>query len=454
MQNNYVLGVSVGESFAEFCLLYQSQPVSQKRIFLARENLKQNLIQFLAENQDFKPIRAFVSIKVPTKLFELQLNNSICHIVTEGLEDWLSSHSEGANLPTNKNLIFSISERILADGSVHTPLQVMDLESISKKIQLAGSKKICLHFLNSNTNPIHLKQAKNFLTEKGFEIFGSETNMGTSEVRRWNKNYFSAIISSVFIERQKEVCQALGDQLESSQIHFLSSDDALIRSEKSQEIYTQFSASSAMGLTWGLPQNADLLYLGLEKFQLISSSNWTENWNSAWGNVHIPHLRTFDLKTQPTSGIFSNTFGRLDFASQQEGWEPGPIFLGRGQKLTLIDLWSESGKINKIEGLKDQISLSGVQRFKSTFLAQTKTFKGETNDISQSIKSMQSLGLQKIAIEAILQREKKKLILMGPLAPVFANVFKKDPYTVVEMNDFCESRAVGLHGAKLLGGDL
>lgn len=58
------------------------------------------------------------------------------------------------------------------------------------------------------------------------------------------------------------------------------------------------------------------------------------------------------------------------------------------------------------------------------------------------MKEMQSLSVQRIAMESRLRRQTKKLIVTGPLAPLFSNIFKKDPHTKVIPNEFSESNAL------------
>ena len=91
MQKSVQLGVSVGESFAEYTLLSNSEPIAQKRVYLAREGLKQSLSQFISENLENKPHQAFVSLRLPKKLLDFELSGAVAHIATEGFEHWLNN---------------------------------------------------------------------------------------------------------------------------------------------------------------------------------------------------------------------------------------------------------------------------------------------------------------------------------------------------------------------------
>lgn len=449
MPKSFVLGVSVGESFAEYTLLANSKPVAQKRSYLLRENLKQSLQQFLSENSAHQPTTAFVSLRLPKKLLNYHLSGAVAHITTEGFEHWLQLCEKGERL-TSKDLLFSIHERILADGTVEVPLKCEELDPIIAKMQLMSCKKVCLHFLHAATNPAHVQLAKSYLEEKGLQVFTPEPSDTPHESTRWKRNALNATISNVLEDRKNEVLKALEGIVTEEEIHFVTSEGKFFKKDVSQNIGSQFAASTALGLQLGSPIKADVLYLGFENFVLISSHTWAQTWESPWGKIAVPHLSTKELSIQPTLGIALNVFQRFDFSNTQEGWEPGPMFLGRGQKPCLLDLWSENAKLNKLQALEDRSSATGIQRFKNSLVAIAKTSSARDMDLGHLTKEMQSLTLQRLAMEACMLRQSEKMIVAGPLASVFANAFKKDPHTTVHGSEFSESEATALFGIKAL----
>ncbi|XGC81703.1 hydantoin utilization protein [Bdellovibrio bacteriovorus] len=450
MQNRFVLGVSVGESFAEYSLLSGEEALAQKRVYLSRENLKTSLTQFLAEQKQ-KPEHVFVSLRLPKKLLDYRFGGAVAHLTTEGFENWLDVCGTKHAALTNKDLIFSINERVLANGTIEAPLKIEDLEAISAKLSLVDCKKICLHFLHSNKNPSHLMQAQQFFTEKGLEVFVPD-NADGAETERWNKNALNATMSSLFEERKKEVLEAC-EGIPAEKIYFLSSSGKLINS-KNEALESLFAATTAMGMVLGADKNTDVLYLGLENFWLISGQQWKESWNSAWGDVALKHLQFDELGIQPTLGISLNSFNRFDFNTTQEGWEPGPMFLGRGQKSCLLDLWAENTKLAKTAGLEDRLVPQGITRFKNSLFALSKISKIRDNEVTTITKELQSLSMHRLAMESYLKRKSKKLLVTGPLANVFANVFKKDAQTSVDVKDFAESTATAVFGMKTLEASL
>lgn len=443
MQNRLLLGVSVGESFAEYSLLSDSKPLAQKRVYLSRESLKQSLSQFVSEQGDVKPIKAFIGLRLPKKLLDYRFSGAVAHLTTEGFEHWLSVC--GKNSLTSKDMLFSVPERLSADGKVQKALKTEDLEAIASKLQLMDCKKICLHLLHAVTYPVHEEKARAFFQEKGFEVFTPEKSDTPDEIRRWNRNALNATTSSLFSERKAEILAALENVLTAQDIHFLNASGKVAAAQDAQ-MEGLFSASTAMGLAFTGKDKADILYLGLENFYLISGRSWSSAWESPWGSVELHHLSHKELGIQPTLGIALNNFGRFDFTSAQEGWEPGPMFLGRGQKPSLLDLWAENAKLTKLQGLEDRFSTPGIQRFKNSLFALSKITRSRENDLNFITKEMQSLSMQRLAMEAFLHRQSTKMIVTGPLASVFANAFKKDSHTVIDGNEFSESQALALCG--------
>ncbi len=450
MQNRFLLGISVGESFAEFSLLSGDEPLAHKRIFLARENLKSSLQQFLAEHHDKVPQKVFISLRFSEKLLDQRFSGAIAQVTTEGFENWLNLRREPKFSLNNKDLSFAVNERVRADGSVEKSLDIAELEAIATKLQLVQCKKICLYFLHSNTNPLHINTARSFFLEKGFEVFTPERTDNSDEVSRWNKNSLNAAISGVIEELQKDLAEAL-NSIPSENIHYVSSEGKLFeRDAKDNPLSSLFSLYTALAQTYATKDASDILYLGLESFVLISGNKWNKIWQSPWGETEVSHPWVTKLKLQPTSGLDLNVFERVDFLSRNEGWEPGPMFLGRGQKLTLLDLWSENTKLAKVPGLEDRIAASGVQRFKNSLLALSKISRNHNNDQSHVIKDLQSLAIQRMALQSRLDRQNERIVVTGPLAEIFGNAFKKDKKAKVVPQAFTDATATALMGLRQL----
>ena len=451
MQNRFLLGVSVGESFAEYCLLEGTQVIATKRAYLSRENLKNSLQQFISGHSDKKIQKAAVSLRVSEKLLDYHLNGAVAHITTEGFENWLDLHKCEYTSLTTTDLKFSLRERVQADGTVSTPLSMEELEAIAAKLEMVQTKKVALHLLHASINPSHETAAKNYLIEKGFEVFTPERTDNGDEVSRWRKNSLNATVAGLFSDLKKDITDALQGAVDSKDIHYLNSQGEFVQNIESNAVSSLASAYSALALTQKKAER-DVLYLGLESFVLISSKTWKAQWNGPWGSVENKHIAFRELAIQPTLEISLNDFQRFDFNSNTEGWEPGPMFLGRGQKATLIDLWAENPKLAKTDGLQDRIMPAGVQKFKNSMFALSKISRTREKELPGVAKELQSLAIQKVAMESLMFRENKEILVTGPLAELFGNGFKKDSKASVEADEFAQSHALAMLGQSLLKG--
>lgn len=451
MQNRFMLGVSVGEAFAEYCLLEGAETVATKRAYLSRENLKSSLQNFVSEHLDKNISNAAVTLRVPEKLLDYKLNGAIAHVTTEGLENWLGLHKSSQASLTTANIQFALSERIHADGSISKPLTTDELENIANKLQSVSAKKVCLHLLHASVNPIHEEQARQYLMEKGFEVFVPEKSDNTDEVSRWKKNALNATVASLFLDLKTNIEEALQAILPAEKIFYLNAQGVFSQDIDKKPISGLAAAYTAMALS-RKNTSADILYLGLENFALISPKKWKWHWQSPWGKVENKHLSFNELSVQPTQSIELNAFQNFDFSKHSEGWEPGPMSLGRGQKATLIDLWTEHPKLAKVDGLQDRLTPTGLQRFKNSMMVLTKASRLHNRELSTTIKELQSLAMQKLTMESLLFRDSKELIVTGPLAEIFANGFKKDTKAQLQIDEFAMSRSVALLGQSQLKG--
>ncbi|QDK36999.1 hydantoinase/oxoprolinase N-terminal domain-containing protein [Bdellovibrio sp. NC01] len=444
-----ILGVSVGESFAEYCVLDGAETVATKRAYLSRENLKNSLQQFISTHSDKKISKAAVSLRVPEKLLDFKLNGAVAHITTEGFEHWLDLHNSTNNTLTTAELQFSLRERVQADGKISLPLAMDELEAIAAKLEMMQTKKVCVHLLHSAINPTHQTAVTNFLTAKGFEVFVPEKTDNADEVTRWRKNSLNATVAGLFSELKKEIAAALQNVVAESDIHFLTGDGTFTQDIEKNSIASLSAGYAALALAH---KKSDVLYMGLEGFVLISGNAWKNQWLSPWGAVESKHVSYKELTIQPTLPITLNAFHHFDFDTEPESWDPGPMFLGRGQKATLIDLWADNAKLTKLDGLQDRTVAAGVQKFKNSMFALSKVSNTREKELPSLSKELQSLAIQKIAMEAVMFRHSKELLITGPLVELFANGFKKDTKASVDTNEFALSRAVALLGQSALKG--
>lgn len=459
MANNFAaavhLGISIDESFAEFSLVKNTTPyevLANKRVYIPRDSLKTSLPAFLTEFAEHKPSLAFVSMRFLEKILDYKLGNSVAQLVSAGFENWMQIRSSHPNLQnlSNPELIFSVQERVLADGRILEEPSDESLEIIESKLKLMEVKRVCLNFLHSQVQPQNLKRVQDFLTERGFDVFSGVGIDNPDEVSRWRANTLNASVTSTFLELKEQIEEACKDLIATEKIHYLCSSKKVFQNEKQYRIGSLYSTRSA--ILHKQRNTTELLYLGLEKFSWLNRQV-EKCWQSPWGLMDLEHPFCEDLQIQPTSLIAQNSFGELDFSEKNEGYEPGPMCMGRGQKPTLLDVFADDDKLKKTQGICERITAPGIQRFRSAMMAMAKSTQksvGNSQDVEKIIRQLRALALQRIAIEVDL-KSSANVKVIGPLSSVLGPELKAQYGWDISSEKFVDSISVAIAGYEWMG---
>lgn len=122
--------------------------------------------------------------------------------------------------------------------------------------------------------------------------------------------------------------------------------------------------------------------------------------------------------------------------------------MGRGQKPTLLDIFSDDDKLKKTQGICERITTVGVQRFKSSLLAMAKNnhkYSGKALDIEKIIQQLRTLALQRIALEVDL-KSTTKVKVIGPLSSVLGPDLKALYGWEISSEKFVDSTSVAVSG--------
>ncbi len=450
--NVTALGISIDESFAEFSIVQKTSLtdgdlVASHRVYLSRESVKTALPTFLAQNSEHKIQAAYVGMRFLEKMLDYKLGGSVAQLVTAGLENWLhlrSSHSQ-MNFITNPELIFAVNERTTANGQVQLELSIEELEQIEAKLKPLDTKRVCLHFLHSDKNQQNLKLAQTFFSDRGYDVYIPQHQ--ANEVSAWRLNALNASVRGTFLETKEQIEEALTSTLNKENIHFVMGNASVCGDDKNSGLNCLFAARAA--ILFSEPQVTECLYLGLEKFSLLKHK--TQNtWQSPWGPLAMTHPECLDLSIQPTSLLEVNAFRDLDVVSKNDGYEPGPMCMGRGQKPTFLDLFGEDERLTKIIALGDRLNANGQQRFKNTLLTLAKNSNSELTtmaEIDTLISNLKEYALKKLSQEVNINST-GTIKVIGPLAPLLGPSLRRlNTRWEITSNHYADSKALAIAGA-------
>jgi N-methylhydantoinase A len=426
-ESDVTLALYVGESFAEAHLSHNQKTVHFHRWYLGKEGLKGGLQKLLQETGVQKLEKAFVASRFPEKIFSYRLGGSVAVLTTKGFENWPAARQPGhakVGPLSSMDLLFPIDERTNAHGVQEKELSAETITEVMEKLKLKQAKRVCIHFLNAGKNPANQEKMKTALLAENLEVFIPDTHSPqTDEAALWRKNILNASLSGTFEEIQEEIHGALKAFLpEGQRASFVSGEGHLFDKENQHRLSSLWGAPHLWARNLKRDGKFDILYLGLEQFTLLHPEKRNSTWQSPWGKVHNAQVKTRILSLQPTTSIEMTPWNELGFSKTNVGFEPGPMFMGRGQVPALLDLWA--AETAGIKGVEERHSAQGMQKFKNQIWALNKSTAHPLDSEDKMILSLRHTALQKMALDILLHAEHKKILCLGALAPLFGKELK------------------------------
>jgi len=433
-ETDVILALYIGESFVEAHLSCNQKLIHFNRWYLGKEGLKSGLQKFFKESGELagveKASKAFVASRFVEKIFAYRLGGSVATLTTKGFENWPTVRQPATQKVgplSSVDLVFAVDERCNANGVLEKEVSDTEIAELIEKLKAKSAKRICIHFLNAAKNPHNQNKLKEALLKENLEVFTpNHSEPMTDEVSAWRKNILNASLSGTFEEIQEELNEGLKPYLpEGERAAFYAADAKVFDRENNQRLSSLWGAYGAWsrGLAKKNSAKFDILYLGLEQFCVLHPEKQCQIWKSPWGTIQAPQVKSQMLSLQPTSAIAITPWGELAFAKNALGYEPGPMFMGRGQVPTLLDLWGEN--TSEIKGVAERKSAQGMQKFKNQLLALNKTSSTPYETEPKLLKGLQQLAFQKLSSEIALQTENSKVVCIGALASLFVPELKK-----------------------------
>jgi N-methylhydantoinase A len=91
-----------------------------------------------------------------------------------------------------RRLRFEVSERLYADGSVHTPLDMDGVKAICDELPELGVEAVAILFLHSYRNPAHEKLVKNYVASRFPNMFVTASHELSQEYREFERTSTTA----------------------------------------------------------------------------------------------------------------------------------------------------------------------------------------------------------------------------------------------------------------------
>lgn len=381
-----VIGMHIGSSFAEVCIWNSKskemppEKIARTLFYLPRQNLKTHLPTFLEPYASEGFAAAFVSSRYLQRLCDFRLGGGIAQVVTAGFEDWLSisnaclktGWNQVAPAPSiqSTELTFGLTERMGADGQPVTAPDLSALEAAAEKWKQKGVAKVCLHLVHAGRNPTHQNLVADWLKQKEFEIFEPTLTAETEDVR-WRTNTLEACFSGTQEDLIKMLSESLSSSVPVEQI-YMHDGQEFRPLERTPAVGTLFGADRlAARHAESLGHGAALVFDPEEWYLLENQSS--AYWQSPWGAVALEGPKRVSLPYQPSQVLSSCADSFLKISSHTEGFEPGPVMFGRGQKLMVLDAWADQPEMDTL--FPKLVDANTLGRCRSQFTALSRSLR-------------------------------------------------------------------------------
>ncbi len=363
-------------------------------------------------------------IRIATSLASYALQKKLGSIpvflVTAGFENWLALNAplgaradRRAPLPLSEDLVFGITERLRADGTVETALSLDDLQFLAAKLEMLKTKTIAVGLLHSDVNPEHEIRIRDYFRERGYGVFCSHEALGGTERERWLRAAYDAYVRPALDDLREQIEAALGECKDKWTLRFATSgaDGAGLRSDAA--FATAFGQAAALERTFG--RGRPVLHLGLERFLLVE--NGTANVRDRDAAVPPFHaVRHRRLGAQPVSAIESGFWPAPTLGDAPKTFDPGPMALGKAHRPTVFDVLFALERLEPVDGVTPMLQERSRARILESIFTLSKAI-AKIPDPRQVARDIETLVIERLNEDLLtLPPATGEIIVTGCLA--------------------------------------
>ncbi len=266
-----------------------------------------------------------------------------------------------------------IRERVLADGSVHTPLAEDDVRAAAREFAEAGVEAVAISFLWAMRNPAHEARAAAIVREmlpEAFVCTGTDVFPQIREYTRTSTTLVNAYLSPVmarYVARIDDYFRKLGAR---RPVRYFQSNGGLatgghMRARAVNAINSGPASAPAAGLFVAEPfgiRDVITVDMGGTSFDITLTRDGHTNLNRDIDflrqRIGVPMIQVETLGAGGGSIAHINPYGMLEVGPHSAGSQPGPVAYGRGgTQPTVTDSNLALGYLNPAAVLGGRIRL-------------------------------------------------------------------------------------------------
>lgn len=368
MQNQYRLGIDAGGTFTDFILADRQGDL---RIFKALSTpgnpteAIRNGLRIIEEETGLSPETIVSNADLCINGTTVGLNALITHtgaktglIATRGHEDSIEirlGHKEDgyrydpeyppATMLVPRYLRRGVSERVLSNGTVHTPLNEDDVRDACRHFIREGVESVAISFVWSVLHPEHEQRAGEIVREMMPDVrltLGSRLYPQVREYTRTSTAIVNAYLAPIlqrYVEAVDSYFQSLGAR---HPVRYFQSNGglALGRVVSEQSVYAINSGPASapqaamwLGEPWGM-RDIITVDMGGTSFDITLTrdgrANVSKNIDFLRYRIGIPMIQVETLGAGGGSIGWIDGMGLMQMGPQSAGSEPGPACYGKG----------------------------------------------------------------------------------------------------------------------------
>ena len=354
------------------------------KVLSTPENPANAVFDGLNSNLNIKDVNFIVhGTTVGLNAFLERKGSRVLLIMTNGISDTYTiargdrkelynvQYSKPGTLVPRKD-VFEVNERIMWDGSIHTPLNENDLSKIAKIINDEDVKAIAVCYLHSYVNPEHEIKTREFLSK----LIPEDVVISLSHeiAREWREyeRASTAVMNSYIGPVTNNYLKSLKSQLQNSEykkpLYIMQSNGGVIRAESALEQPVKTLLSGPVGGTIGGQALSKLINrpnlicvdMGGTSFDMSLIINGKPSLTNETEQEYIPLL--IPLVDIHTIGAGGGSVAWLEnealrVGPRSAGANPGPACYGKeGKEPTVTDanlFLGRLGKESKLGGWMD-----------------------------------------------------------------------------------------------------
>ncbi len=245
-----------------------------------------------------------------------------------------------------RDLRLEVDERVLADGSVHRPLDAGQVRAAAQALRDAGCEAVVVHFLHAYANPAHELKAGEIVREVWPDAHLTLAHELLSESREFERGVTAAVNASVQPLLERYVSR-LRDELSSrgygGEVLVVNGNGGMVSSRlvarEAAKTVMSGPASGVMAAAYTGRRAGITELITYDMGGTSSDVALIRGAEPAVSNeieieygmpIHVPMV---DVRTVGAGGgsiARINAGGLLEVGPQSAGADPGPVFYGRG----------------------------------------------------------------------------------------------------------------------------